>query len=476
MKRSLTIILRTCGTVESLHGTRYINRPKSEIINVCLSSLVDSINNTVGHDIELVVIDDHSSTTVVDDIKTILGQCKVPAEFIALDGGTGNWYSMEKVYQLVESRATDLWYHVEDDYLHYPTAVQDMLDSVNQLEQLTGQMVAINPHDDVWRYKQEIYPSYILHGPYRHYRSVKHTTYTCLASKAIYNKYKNHFTDVVALTKQRADWVENKSINLVWNKNDVALFSPIPSLALHLMDESGKDPYIDVDGLWYSVPELWKRGDPSRYAIVSMFNEPHYELAEHTWYNNKVDYAAKHGYKAIAKTAHFSSEAVHFDKFVHILHTLNKNPDLAWVWWLDNDAMITNYDRRIEDIIDDSYDIIIATDLASINTGSFFVKNSENSRVWLEDMISKRKDYINDKKWFDQQCVIDTYVTYQDIIKIIPQKLINCYDYRMYNAGPNDMLGINGQWEQGDWVVHWPGLNNSLRIQLAKEFAKIVAF
>jgi hypothetical protein len=86
---------------------------------------------------------------------------------------------------------------------------------------------------------------------------VEHSTYTCLASKDIYNKYKRHFQDVVSLTEQQADWVEDKSINLVWRKDDVMLFSPIPSLALHIMDPSGKDPYIDFDALWNSVPKLW---------------------------------------------------------------------------------------------------------------------------------------------------------------------------------------------------------------------------
>jgi hypothetical protein len=89
-------------------------------------------------------------------------------------------------------------------------------------------------------------------------------------------------------------------------------------------------------------------------------------------------------------------------------------------------------------------------------------------------MISKRKDYLNDKKWFDQQCVIDTYVTYKDIIKLVPQRTMNSYDYKMYGVDGIDMLGNDGQWQQGDWVVHWPGLNNQLRVQLAQSFANVV--
>lgn len=471
MKRNLLIVLRTCTRVNMLNGEnmggRYHKVPKHELVNVCLSSLVDSINNCQGHDIKLIVLDDHSSDEAIKDFKTILSQCRYPNEFIPVDGGTGASYTCKKVYELVDKHCTDLWYHAEDDYPHFQSAIQDMLDTVTSFESMTGKMIAVNPHDDVYRYTAQVYPSILLFGPYRHYRTVKHSTYTCLASRAIFDKYRRHFDDA-------AEWIlrkdENDTINQVWNKEDVMLFSPIPSLSLHITLESLKDPYIDFEGLWYSIPHLWKRGDPSKYAIVTMFNEPHFELAKHTWFANKDKYAQRHGYKAFAKMDNFSKEAVHFDKFVHILDTFNKNPELSWIWWLDNDAMITNFNCKIEDVIDDSYDIIMTTDLASLNTGSFMIKNSENSRVWLEDMINKRKDYVNDKKWFDQQCVIDTYISYKEIIKVVPQRTMNSYDYRMYQVNGVDMLGNDGQWQQGDWVIHWPGLNNQLREQLAKQY------
>jgi glycosyltransferase involved in cell wall biosynthesis len=259
-RRKLTIILRTCGRVFALNSTRYVNKSKPEIINVCVSSLVNSINQVEDHDIELIVLDDHSGPECLADIRTIVAQCRYPSEVISLEGTgiTGASQTCKEVYRLVEERATDLWYHIEDDYLHYPGAVNDMIETVDQFESNTGQMIAINPHDDIWRYTRQIYESILLLGPYRHYRTVKHTTYTCLASRAIFDRYRNHFDDA-------AEWIlrrdENETINQVWNKPDVMLFSPIPSLALHLMEESGKDPYIDFDALWNSVPKLWKNND-----------------------------------------------------------------------------------------------------------------------------------------------------------------------------------------------------------------------
>lgn len=475
--RNLLVILRTCTTVNMVNDRglgRYIKVPKKELVNKCVSSLVNSINNVQGHQIELAVLDDHSTTESLEEIRNIVSNCKYPSRVISITGGTGNGFSMGEVYKLVERDATDLWYHVEDDYLHTPTAIQDMLDTITQLEDQTDLMVAINPHDDVWRYL-EPYSSYILHGPHRHYRTVQHTTFTCLASKSIFNKYKNHFLNLVKLASENADWVENKSINQVWQQPDVSLFSPIPSLAFHIMDESGKDPYFDILSLWDSVPKLWlSEPNNPKFAVASMFNDAHRSLAQHTWDLNKVEYAKKHGYSAIAKTDNFNKSQIHFDKFEHILDIMKTRTDIDWIWWLDNDAMITNFDVKLESIIDEQYHIIMATDIASLNNGSFIVKNSLQGREWVEFILSKKSEYKDNTKWPDQQPVIDFYPKFQHLFKIVPQRIINSYDYTIYNIQDVDLLGNSGQWEPGDFVIHWPALNNDLRIQLVNHFKQFI--
>lgn len=471
MKRHLLIILRTCSTVNMVNDTgngRYIKVPKSQLVNRCVSSLINSINQVQGHDVELVVLDDHSDATCVADIKTILAHCKFPATFIPVDGGTGNAYTMQKVFEQVEAKATDLWYHIEDDYLHYPEAIHDMIDTVDDFEGRTGKYVAINPHDDVWRYKYEIYPSFILHGPYRHYRTVKHTTYTCLASRAVYDKYKNHFQDIVTLTNQKVDYVENKSINLVWNKEDVALFSPIPGLAFHIMDDSGKDPYIDIDHLWDSVPKLWQTQDSTQFAIVSMYNDSHAELGAVTW-PNKEAYAEKHGYGSYCKTEDFVSEPIHFEKLIIMLDIMKANTDLDWVWWLDNDAIITNDNIRLEDIADPDYHVIITSDIASLNAGSFMVRNTTQGRGWLEFILSKGIEHYKDNRWPEQQPMTDFYVKFKDIVKVVPQRTMNSYNYDIYRVDGTDLLDTNGQWENGDFVLHMPAIPNKTRLEIIKQ-------
>lgn len=471
MRRNLLIVLRTCSRVNMINDTgsgRYIKTPKHELIKHCVSSLVNSINQVEGHDIQLAVLDDHSSTEAVIDIQTMLENCKFNTEFIAVDDGTGNAHTLSKVYELVETYASDLWYHIEDDYLHIPEAIQDMIDSVEQFEKTTGKLIAINPHDDVWRYTQQVYPSFILHGPYRHYRTVKHTTYTCLASRALYDKYRNHFQDVVTLTAQKADWVENKTINLVWDKEDVALFSPIPGLAFHIMDESGKDPYVDISAIWDNIPKLWTAREKEKFAVVSMYNEGHADLAAYTW-PNKVEYATKHGYSSYAKTSGWMLTPIHFEKITHMLDVMKLEPDLNWVWWLDNDAIVTNSDIQLEDIVDNNFHVIITSDIACLNAGSFLVRNSMQGREWLEFILAKGLEHYKDNRWPEQQPMSDFYVTFKDIIKIVPQRTMNSYNYNIYGVDPTDLIGTNGQWEYGDFVLHMPAIPNPMRIEILKQ-------
>jgi hypothetical protein len=460
--------------VNDTGGGRYIKTSKHNLVNHCVSSLVNSINQVRGHSINLVVLDDHSTPEAIDDIKTILSNCKFPTEFIAVEDGTGNGHTMGRVYDQVEKKCDDLWYHVEDDYLHRPEAVQDMLDTVDQFEPLFNRMIAINPHDDIWRYRQDLYQSYLLLGPHRHYRTVHHTTYTCLGSRALYDKYRKHFQDVVVLTNQKADWVENKSINLVWQKDDVMLLSPIPGLGFHIMDESGRDPYADMDEFWDSIPHLWKTPETTTFAIVSMYNEPHADLGAVAW-PNKVAYAEKHGYGTYLKTDDFNNPiSIQFEKHIMMLELMELNPDLDWVWWLDNDAMITNFDIKLENIVDPDYHVIMTTDVATMNGGCFIVRNSEQGREWLKFMLYIGQKEYADNRWPDQQPMADFYYKYRDIVKIVPQRTMNSYDYKIYGVDGIDQCGESGQWYPGDFVIHFPALPNTTRIQLMNQYTQLI--
>jgi hypothetical protein len=211
------------------------------------------------------------------------------------------------------------------------------------------------------------------------------------------------------------------------------------------------------------------------YAILTMHDKNYAEMAELTL-ANKQEYCAKHGYELFAKTDNFSDgRHIYCDKIRHNLSILENNPTIEWIWWLDCDAVITNFDIKIEEWCDSNYDFIITLDRYALNNGSYFIKNSNLGKQFLRDVLNLEDTFLDDK-WPDQQPMISLLEyseIYRNMTKFHPQRSFNSYDYDFYhhdhgNTHDWDLFGKNGNWQSGDFVIHYPGVKYDTRIELIK--------
>lgn len=216
------------------------------------------------------------------------------------------------------------------------------------------------------------------------------------------------------------------------------------------------------------------------YAIVTMHDANYQDLADITYRQNKQPYCEQQGYQLFAKTDNFSpGKRVYFDKIRYILEVLENNSALDWVWWLDSDAMITNWSVPIEKWCDNDYHFVIAVDRYNINNGSFFLRNSAPGKNYFKHILSLEEKYL-DSQWPEQQPMIDLIEEYQSITKIHSQRDFNSYDYDFYhrdhgNTHDWDLLGNNGNWQPGDFVCHYPGVTMPNKIELATAImAKVI--
>ena len=212
------------------------------------------------------------------------------------------------------------------------------------------------------------------------------------------------------------------------------------------------------------------------YAVLSMNDEKYQPLADYTWVANKAEYCKLHGYLAVNQTDNFryTGKTIGFEKIALALDVFNNHPEVEWLWWTGCDAMITNFTIKIEDKIDDNYDLIMATDCNEINNDSFLMKNSEWSKKYLQNILDIMPNYVN-QYFYEQQAMIDTYLPNKAHIKIVPQREMNAYVNQFYpHQTKYDLLGTDGTWQQGDWLVHWPGTSLELRLQVADQISKLV--
>ena len=250
MKPSLEVILRTHSTGDVHPGVRVVGAgvSKLEVIKRSLRSLLASLaaaHRAERADITLSILDDHSSPETLDFLHSLPARLPFPV-YVHSIGMTGNAASLSACFLHGQKSSAELLYFVEDDYLHAPEALSEMLESYALFTRhLGGRFVALFPADDPSFYRPATYvPSRIVEGSHRHWRTNVQTNCTFFISRAAFLA---HYPVFELLTRNGVD--EGSSINKLW-QGPVVLFSPLPSLAAHLQFSDCIPPFFDWQNLW----------------------------------------------------------------------------------------------------------------------------------------------------------------------------------------------------------------------------------
>ena len=264
---SIDIILRTCDRINSLHCDNEGNNDrlpgpkftKLDIITRCMHSLIISMNK-VSDNLKFIVVDDHSSSEGVKVIKQLMDKCIHPSIFIGAEDKT----SLNICYNWALTNSKDLIYFVEDDYLHDPICIEEMIYEHTIFKEGLNHEVAIFPSDNVDNYR-DVYknsvPCHMTLGRTRHWRTVANATYTFMCSKNILERYWYLFELAGEYTK--SDVIcEDNTTNVIWeapykDAGGAYLLSPIPSLALHFHFKDHIIPYINWKEWWERNHEIF---------------------------------------------------------------------------------------------------------------------------------------------------------------------------------------------------------------------------
>lgn len=179
---------------------------------------------------------------------------------------------------------------------------------------------------------------------------------------------------------------------------------------------------------------------------------------------NKEEFCSRHGY-----SLHFEEwDGGIFPGFYRlpVLIHLLKCGYYDFIFWLGSDALITNLTLKLEDLVDDRYGIIMATDFTQIQMDSFLIQPKHGTIELLEKVWSHRDNPIG--PWYEQS-TLDALIQqppFKGIVKIVPQRRMNAYRHKWYKEWEAinskvrrrlDCLGTDGEWQRGDFVFHVPG-------------------
>ncbi len=156
-------------------------------------------------------------------------------------------------------------------------------------------------------------------------------------------------------------------------------------------------------------------------------------------------YAARHGYAAVVATGKIdATRPASWSKLLLVERHLASNPACEWVMWIDADAVVTNPARRVEDLIGEDVDFLVAEDLppSPMNLGVFLIRNCPATRDLLRRAYEKGQ--YTHHPWWEQPAIVEALSEGGAAVRfrVVPR--------RLFNAFP-------GEHREGDFILHFAG-------------------
>lgn len=203
-----------------------------------------------------------------------------------------------------------------------------------------------------------------------------------------------------------------------------------------------------------------------KFLILTYANDDMKEMVEVTSANKKK-YCDKYGYDFVRETEMLENLGYGRGKYSwnKIPLLIKYLPHYDWIFWSDADALIMNYNRRLEEFVphENGKDLIIARDHQPwINAGNFFIRDCEWSRnflqlVRLHTWVEKMGPQYG---WWEQGAI--RYLIEQPYHEA-HVKYVSCREFNAYANLKRREWEYNGWMREdlfkpGDFLCHYSGL------------------
>jgi len=264
--KSILILFRTNTNINiwDQNKKRIFEFPKIEYVLRSLYSLIKCIKylkkTNTDINIEIKIIDDNSSDENLEKIKSIINKSDLNIEVInhknhmhkniiknqSNNETFSNLSCLLRCFEIGKSEGKDLVFFVEDDYIYFETALEEIVSTYERISSQINKELFISPADYPYLYTNNEKTNLLI-GSRRHWRSVSKTLCTFLVSHKLIEKYWSNFYNNCL---DRHDPFE-KYLNNIYEKE--ICISPIKSLSIHMTNVNssyGLSPFINYKSLW----------------------------------------------------------------------------------------------------------------------------------------------------------------------------------------------------------------------------------
>ena len=249
---------------------RIFDAPKIEYTLRTIKSVIKSCelarNNFKDLKIKIFITDDKSNAESLSQINKILDVTNIETKLININENEfineisatdvegkeisknmiSNMRNILKSIQIAENDNSDLFYFLEDDYIHTTDAITEMLFTYEKISSQLSKELFLCPADYPYLYST-VDNTKLFFGNMRHWRTVNESLITFLTSKKMIKKY---LDDLKLMGSKRHHPME-LNLHKIYEKE--YCLSPIPSLAMHATNINsiyGLPPGFDWKKIW----------------------------------------------------------------------------------------------------------------------------------------------------------------------------------------------------------------------------------
>lgn len=203
-----------------------------------------------------------------------------------------------------------------------------------------------------------------------------------------------------------------------WNVEATAYFwdeSPHRTTFYKLISREEREKVLQT----YQMLQKHSRPSPKEIAVITAAIGDRDKESVRAAIENKRKYSEKHGYDFICLEDNLdSSRHPAWSKIKQCQQTLETGK-YKWVFWTNADSPIMNFATKLEELIDEKYNLIIGLD-----KGQFFLKNSPWSLAFLDDVYQQTQFLSHSSS--DEAAIshlLDSTNKYRRFTKIAPNQL-----------------------------------------------------
>lgn len=197
-----------------------------------------------------------------------------------------------------------------------------------------------------------------------------------------------------------------------------------------------------------------------RIGVATLYDESFREVGDISC-RNKFAYCERHGYSFHVLRHLVADPPASYSKLPFLLRLL---PLHDWLLWIDADALVMNYRRRIEEFLDERRSLIAGEDWNGIQSGVLFIQHSPWSLSLLERAIAVPRESL--KRFTDQEQLARAIAEDPEAARETSRRLLKQSggdaDFNAYTReDPTFPADPRFRYfEPGDFILHFAGMGD----------------